>query len=333
MGKRQVRPKVFVSRSIPGDGLALLRQSCDVRIGVTKGICTKKKLIAGVKWADALLTLLTDKVDADVLGANSKLKIVANYAVGFDNINVAEATKRSIPVTNTPGIMTESVAEHALALMLALGKRLIEADAFVRKGKYHGWDPELFLGTQFYGKTVGVVGVGRIGSMFCKAANALNMKILYCDMVVSDIETLYGAKKVELDELLRQSDVVSIHVPLMPSTHHLIDASKLKMMKNTAFLINTSRGPVVDEKALVVALKKGVIAGAGLDVFEFEPKLAPGLAKLKNVILTPHIASGTYEARNEMSLLAAKNILAALNGQTIPSLVNKEVALGWKKVG
>jgi lactate dehydrogenase-like 2-hydroxyacid dehydrogenase len=265
---------------------------------------------------------------------NAHLRVIANYAVGFDNIDINAATKHGILVTNTPGVLTESVAEHAVALMMCLGKRVLEADTFTRKGKYKYWDPNLLLGTEFDGKTVGVVGVGRIGSVFCKFAHALNMKILYSDVnAATDIEQQYGARKVELDELLRESDVVSIHVPLLPSTRHLIDANKLKLMKKNAFLINTSRGPVIDEKALVVALKRKQIAGAGIDVYEFEPKLVPGLAKLPNVILTPHIASGTYEARNEMSLLVAKNVLAALNGQTPPSLVNKDVLEGWKKTG
>jgi glyoxylate reductase len=330
-----MKPKVFVTQNIPGVGVDMLRKTCDVRVAPQKGPISRKELIKGVKWADALLSLLTNKIDAEVMDANPNLKIIANYAVGFDNIAVPEATKRGIPVTNTPGVLTESVAEHAVALMLAVGKRVVEADAFLRAGKYKSWDPFLLLGTEFDGKTAGIVGVGRIGSVFCKFANALNMKIVYTDVNrTPEIEEKYGAQYLSLDELLKRSDVISIHVPLLPTTRHLINADKLKLMKKTAFLINTSRGPVIDEKALVVALKKGQIRGAGLDVLEFEPKLAPGLAKLKNVVVTPHIASATEEARNEMSILAAKNILAVLNGETPPALVNKDVApTGWKKTG
>mgnify|MGYP001571747143 CR=1 FL=1 len=326
--------KVFVTRKLPGEGVDLLRKSFDVRVAAQTGPISKTALLKGAAWADALVTLLTDKIDNAFLDKNSHLRVISNYAVGYDNIDIVAATKHGVMITNTPGVLTESVAEHAIALMMCMGKRVLEADAFTRAGKYKYWDPMLLLGTEFDGKTVGVVGVGRIGSVFCKFAHALNMKILYSDVnVASDIEQQYGAKKVDLDALLRASDVVSIHVPLLPSTRHLIDAVKLKLMKRTAFLINTSRGPVVDEKALVVALKRKQIAGAGIDVYEFEPKLAQGLAKLHNVVLTPHIASGTFEARNEMSLLVAKNVLAALNGQTPPSLVNKDVLEGWKKTG
>jgi glyoxylate reductase len=329
-----MKPKVFVTRKIPGQGLDLLRKTCEVKVAPQNGAISRKELLKGVAWCDALLSLLTEKIDDEVFRTNPHLRIVANYAVGYDNIDLAAATKHGVMATNTPGVLTESVAEHAIALMMCLGKRVLEADAFVRAGKYHGWEPELLLGTEFDGKTVGVVGVGRIGSVFCKFAHALNMKIVYSDVnPATDIEQQYGAKKVELNDLLKQSDVVSIHVPLLPSTRHLINATNLKLMKKTALLINTSRGPVVDEKALVVALKAKQLGGAGLDVFEFEPKLAAGLSKLPNVALTPHIASGTHEARNEMSLLAARNILAAMNGEVPPALINKEVLNGWKRTG
>ncbi|HSU72487.1 MAG TPA: D-glycerate dehydrogenase [Candidatus Binatia bacterium] len=330
-----MKPKVFVTRKIPGEGIALLQQRCDVKVAPQNAPISRKELLKGAKWADALLTLLTDKIDAEVMDANPNLKIIANYAVGYDNIAIPEATKRGIPVTNTPGVLTESVAEHAVALMLAVGKRLLEADPFLRAGKYKSWDPFLLLGTEFDGKTVGVVGTGRIGSVFVKVARAMNMNVLYNDVNRNaEMEQQFQAQYVDLDTLLKQSDVVSIHVPLLPTTRHLIDANKLKLMKKTAILINTSRGPIVDEKALVAALKKNQIRGAGLDVFEFEPKLAPGLAKLKNVVVTPHIASATEEARNEMSKLAAKNILAVLSGEIPPALVNKDVVqTAWKRTG
>jgi len=332
-----MKAKVFVTEKIPGDGIAMLKKTCDVKVAPQKGPISRKELLKGVKWADALLCLLTNKIDPEVMDANPNLKVISNYAVGFDNVNIAEATKRGIPVTNTPGVLTESVAEHAVALMMAVGKRILEADPFLRAGKYKSWDPFLLLGTEFHCKTVGVIGTGRIGSVFVKIARSMNMNVLYNDVNRNaEMEQQFQAQYVDLDTLLKQSDVISIHVPLLPTTRHLINADKLKLMKKTAILINTSRGPIVDEKALVAALKKGTIRGAGLDVFEFEPKLAPGMAKLKNVVVTPHIASATEEARNEMSKLAAKNILAVLNGEIPPALVNKDVLqvkTAWKKTG
>lgn len=317
---------IFVTRNIPGNGIALLKKHHTVKIAPQNGPISKKELLKGAAWADAIVTLLTDKIDAGFITKNTHLKIIANYAVGYDNIDLVTATKHHIPVTNTPGVLTESVAEHAIALMMALGKRLREADTFVRAKKYKGWNPWLLLGTEFDGKTVGVIGTGRIGSLFVKFAKALNMHILYNDVNrIPELEEAYGAQYVSLNTLLEESDVVSVHVPLLASTRHLLNANNLKRMKKTAFLINTSRGPVIDEHALATALKRKQLAGAGLDVYEFEPNPVPALLKMPNVILTPHIASATVEARNEMSLLVAKNILAALNNQTPPSLVNKDV--------
>ena len=324
-----MKPKVFVTRKIPGTGVDLLKKKFQVRVAPQNGIISRKELLKGVKWCDALLCLLTDKIDEEVFKANPHLKIAANYAVGYDNIDTKAATKYGVMVSNTPGVLTESVAEHAIALMMAVGKRLRESDAFVRAGKYKAWDPWLLLDKQFFRKTIGVIGTGRIGSVFAKFAHSLEMQVLYTDIRPNaDLESKYGAKKVELDELLKNADVVSIHVPLLPSTRHLINASKLKLMKKTAILVNTSRGPVIDEKALVAALKKKQIYGAGLDVYEFEPKQAPGLTKLPNVVLTPHTASATMAARDEMSKLAARNIMAALAGEVPPALVNKDVMGG-----
>ena len=321
-----MKQKVFVTRNIPGHGIELLKKHFVVKVAPQNGPITRPNLLKGAKWADAVLSLLTDKIDADFLSQNKHLKIVANYAVGYDNIDLKSATLCHIPITNTPGVLTESVAEHAVALMMALGKRVVEADSFLRAGKYTAWNPSLLLGTEFDGKTCGVIGTGRIGALFVKFAKALNMHIVYTDVNrVPELEKEYGAKFTTLDSLLKQSDFVSVHVPLLPSTRHLINAKTLKLMKKTAFLINTSRGPVVDEKALYQALKRKQIAGAGLDVFEFEPKPVAGLTKLSTVVLTPHIASATVEARNEMSMLAAQNIIAALNGKTPPSLVNKDL--------
>ena len=321
-----MKQKVFVTRNIPGTGIALLKKKFQVRVAPQKGVISRKELLKGVKWCDALLCLLTDKINEEVYAANPKLKIVAQYAVGHDNIDTKAATKHKVFVSNTPGVLSGSVAEHAITMMMALGKRLHECDEYVRAGKYKGWDPWLLLGQLFNGRTIGIVGVGRIGTILAKFAHALDMHIIYSDVRANDeVERQYGGQKVELDTLLKHADVVSIHVPLLPSTHHLINAKKLKLMKKTAILVNTSRGPVVDEKALVSALKKKQLYGAGLDVYEFEPNQAPGLRKLPNVVLSPHTASATEEARDAMSILAAKNIIAALSGHVPPTLVNKDV--------
>ncbi|MBI5621543.1 D-glycerate dehydrogenase [Candidatus Falkowbacteria bacterium] len=317
--------KVFVTRSIPEAGLALLRQQKNVRLIVSPHdrVLTRAELLRGVKGADAILCLLTDKIDGAVMdSAGPQLKGIANYAVGFDNIDLAAAKKRGIWVSNTPGASTNAVAEHAVALLLALMHRLPEADRFVRAGKYKGWAPMLLTGSELPGRTLGIVGVGRIGSALAhRLADGFGLRVVYSDVIRNiQLEKQFKAKRLSLRQLLRQADVVSLHVPLLPSTRHLIGAKELKLMKPTAYLINTSRGPVVDEKALVTALRHQTIAGAGLDVYEFEPKLAPGLAKLNNVILTPHIASATLEARTAMAIMAAKNIIHIIAGKRPPHL-------------
>ena len=316
-----MKPKVFITRKIPEAGIELLRKSCIVKIYPKETAISRKELIKGVKWCDALLCLLTEKIDKEIIDANPNLKVIANYAVGYNNIDVKYAAQKGIPVANTPGgASSESVAEQTLALIMAVTKRLHEADDFVRANKYTCWQPMLFLGIELLGKTLGIVGTGRIGTEVArKAYNGLGMKILYYDVVENKaLEQDCKARKVSLHNLLKQADVISLHVPLLPSTKHLIGRKELSLMKKTAYLINTSRGPVIDEKELVAALKKKQIAGAGLDVFECEPKLSPGLAELDNVMLTPHIASSTVEAREDMAVKAAKNILAAVKGKEIP---------------
>jgi len=322
-----MRPKVFVTRTIPRVGIKLLQKTCDVTISKKNRVLTKKELIAGVKGKDALLCLLTDKIDTAILQASKKLKIVANYAVGTDNLDLKAATKLKIPVTNTPGVLTDSVADHACALLLSITRRIVESDKYVRAGNYKSWEPMLMLGGDMNAKTLGILGLGRIGSAVAeRMSKGFGMKILYYDIKRNPkFERSVNASFASVQQLLRNSDYVSVHVPLLPSTHHLVGAKELKMMKKTAYLINTSRGPVIDERALVAALKKKQIAGAALDVFEKEPKLSPGLAKLDNVILTPHTASATITARDAMSEIAAKNILAVLEGRRPPNLVNPEV--------
>ncbi|MCD6506132.1 D-glycerate dehydrogenase [Candidatus Poribacteria bacterium] len=322
-----MRRKVYVTRRLPQPAIDMLEERFDVEIYPEDRAIPREVLMEKVKGIDALLPLLTDKVDAEVMdAAGGNLKIIANYAVGYDNIDVDAATKRKIAVTNTPGVLTETTADMAWALMFAVARRVAEADKFTRAGKFKGWGPMMFLGGDVYGKTLGVVGVGRIGSAVAKRARGFNMRVLYTDVVRNEeIEKEVGAKKVELDELLRESDFVTLHVPLMPSTRHLIGERELKLMKKTAYLINTSRGPVVDERALVETLRKGEIAGAGLDVYENEPELSPGLAELDNVVLTPHIASASVETRTRMATLAAENIIAFFEGKRPPTIVNPEV--------
>lgn len=322
-----MKPKVFITRKIPNSGIDLLRKYCEVKLYPQDNVISRKELLAGVKWCDALLCLLTDKVDKQIIDANPKLKIISNYAVGFDNIDVQYATVKRIPVTNTPGVLTDAVAEHAIALMLAVTKRIAEADRFTRSGKYKGWEPLLLLGTELKGKTLGIVGLGRIGSGVAhRAQQGLDMNIIYTDIQKNkEFEKEFSATFYPLPELLKRADIISIHVPLLPSTHHLIGAKELATMKKTAYLINTSRGPVIDERALVQALQKKQITGAGLDVYEFEPKLMLGLTKLENVVLTPHTASATIEARSAMSKLAAKNILNVLHGEKAQATINPEV--------
>lgn len=321
------KPRVFITRKIPEAGIKLLQKHCRVKIYPHDKIIPKKELIQEVKHCDALLCLLTDTIDKEVIDANPRLKIISNYAIGFNNIDVAYATKKRIPITNTPGrAIVDAVAEHTFALIFAITKRICEADQFTRQGKYRGWEPLLLLGMELVGKTLGIVGLGRIGSGVAQRAKAMGMKVVYYDVKRNaKFETEFSAHYLSLKDLLKTADIISLHVPLLPTTTHLIGKKELSLMKKTAYLINTSRGPVIDEKALVQALQKKQIAGAGIDVYEFEPKITTGLTTLQNVVLTPHIASATIEARSEMSKDAAENILAILRGQKPKMLVNMEV--------
>jgi len=286
---------------------------------------SEKEIVNGVKGVDAMLSVLTDKITAKVMDAGiPALKIIANYAVGFDNIDLEAAKSRNIMVANTPGVLTDSVAEHTFTLMLAIAHRIAEADRFSRAGKYKAWGPELLLGTDLSGKILGIVGLGRIGTRVAHhAVKGFDMKVVYTDVKQNiEFEKEFGARFAQtIDELLPQCDFVSLHVPLLESTHHLINETRLKLMKPTAFLINTSRGPVIDEKALALSLSKGEIRGAAIDVFEFEPEITKDLKKLDNIILTPHIASATRETRDKMTILAAENIIMALENRVPPNLV------------
>jgi len=319
--------KVFVTRLIPEAGLALLKKRKDISLSVypKNRVISQKELLAGVMGTDAILCLLTDKIDASLLdAAGPQLKVVANYAVGYDNIDLAACTKRGVKVANTPGVLSNAVAEHTFALMMAVTRRIAEADKFIRAGKYHGWEPMMLLGMGLQGKTLGVIGLGRIGKgVVDRAARGMGMKIMYYDVKRDKAFEAQepGTVFATVDQIMRKADVISIHVPLLPTTRHLINAKRLAMMKKGAYLINTSRGPIIDEKALVSALRKGLLAGAALDVFENEPALAPGLVDLPNVVLTPHIASATIGARSDMSQLAAQAIIDVLDGKQPKNLV------------
>lgn len=320
--------KIFITRRIPESGIKILKKRKDFNIKISPHdrVLAKEEIIKSAKGADALLCLLTDKIDGEVMDKiGPQLKIIANYAVGYNNIDVEAAKKRGVMVTNTPGVLTESVAEHTIALLFAISKRVVEADQFVRDGKYDGWAPMLFLGSEVANKTLGIVGLGRIGGEVAKRmSDGFNLNVIYYDKFRNkEAEKKLGIKYVSLKTLLKTADFVDVHVPLLPTTIHLIGAKELKLMKNTAYLINTSRGPVIDEKALVSALKKKIIRGAALDVFELEPKLMPGLAKLDNTVLTPHIASATEETRSKMSDLAGQSIVDTLSGKKPKNLVTK----------
>jgi len=313
--------KIYITRKIPESGLNLLKEKgYEVIVNPDDKVLTGEELVSVLSGQnyDAVLCLLTDKINDSVFEAvGSKCKIFANYAVGYDNIDLMAAKSRGIVITNTPDVLTETVAEHTVALMLAISHRVAEADKFVKEGKYYGWEPMLLLGSDFSHKTVGIIGLGRIGSRVAyHAYNGFNAKIIYYDIKKNEnFEKEFNAEyKENIDDLLKEADFVSLHVPLLSSTRHLINKDRLALMNPTAYLINTSRGPIIDEEALVFALQNKIIKGAALDVFENEPNLTPGLAQLSNVILTPHIASATEATREKMSLLAAQNIVAVLEG-------------------
>lgn len=319
---------IYVTREIPEGGLKLLREKFGTfEMNTEDRVLTREELLAAVRGRDAVLSLLTDKIDDEVFAAAGKqCKIFSNYAVGFNNIDLAAASKRGIMVTNTPGVLDDATADLAIALLFACARRLCEADLFTRAGKYKGWGPMLFLGQDVTGRTLGIIGAGRIGAnVAMKMAKGFGMKILYTDKFGnSELEKEVGAKKVLLPELLAQSDFITIHVNLTDETKHMIGEKEFAMMKPTCVFINTSRGAVVHEKALVKALKEKRIFSAGLDVFENEPALEPGLAELPNVVIPPHIASATFWTRTRMAEIAAQNLIDALEGRMPQYCVNKD---------
>ena len=324
-----MKPRVMVTRRLPRRAMAVLDQHFEVRCNPHDRVLTREELLEGVRGQQGLLPLLTDPIDDAVMGAAGKqLRIIANYAVGFDNIDVAAATARGIAVGNTPGVLTDTTADLTMALILTVSRRIVEGDAYARAGKYQGWAPELLLGRDVHHQTLGLMGFGRIGQAVARRAAGFDMRILYHarHRMSSEVEARTGARYVDQETLLREADIISLHVPLTARTRHLIGADELSMMKPTAFLINTARGEVVDEAALAEALEAERIAGAGLDVFEQEPRIHPALTGMKQVVLLPHVGSASIATRTRMGKMAAENLMAVLlKDQQPPHCVNPEI--------
>jgi len=318
-----VKPLVVVTRQIPHDGIALLEQHCTVDANTSVEPYTPDDLAVRAGNAQAIVTLLTDRVDEALLARCPQLKIVANVAVGYENIDLAAAARHGVTITNTPGVLTDATADFAFALLLASARRVAEADRYVRAGRFKGWLMMGFHGGDLAGRTIGIAGFGRIGQAVARRARGFGMHVIYqsSSAAPTAIERELDARRVDKETLLRESDYVSLHVPSTAETHHYIGADELRAMRRTAYLVNTARGPVVDEAALAHALQSGEIAGAGLDVFEREPLVHPDLLELENVVLAPHIASATVETRTRMALIAAENVIAKLEGGTPPNVV------------
>ncbi len=320
-------PSILISRMLPEETIRRAKERVRVDVHVGASPLSRSDLVARLQGRQGLVCLITDTIDDQTLGVCPALKVVANVAVGFNNIDVAAATRRGVVVTNTPDVLTDTTADFAWALLMAAARRVVEADRYVRDGRFTQWEYMVLLGGDVYGKTLGIVGFGRIGRAVARRATGFGMRTLYQDAIRADAATeqSLAATRVDLPTLLRESDFVSIHTPLGPDTRHLVNGEALRAMKRTAYLINAARGPVVDEGALVQALREGWIAGAGLDVFEDEPTVHPGLLGLANVVLAPHIGSGSHETRLSMANLAVDNCLAVLEGKRPPTPVNPEV--------
>lgn len=315
--------KVFITRKIPKAGISLLENQFEIKIFDRNRPVPPQILQEEAEEADAILSLLSDKIDDSLFSTAKKLKIVANYAVGYNNIDIEAARKYKIPVTHTPGVLTNATAEISFALMIALTRKILASDAFTRKGEFIGWDPLLFLGDELKGKTIGIVGMGRIGLDMARKCRAFDMEIIYHNRkrVNRKIEEGINATYKSFEELLHRSDIISIHTPLNENTRHLFNKESFRQMKKGVYIINTARGEVIEEKALTDALLSGKVKGAGLDVYEFEPRITEELFSMENVILLPHIGSATIETRDNMAIMAAENIIAVLNGQKPLNLV------------
>lgn len=323
------KPKVFATHRLFDPARKILAENCDVEYWEQPGRPTREEVLRRVENKEGLICLLTEKVNDELLEAAPKLKIAANVAVGFDNIDVAACTKRGVVATNTPGVLDETTADFAWALLMAVARRLGEGDALARSGNWKGWDLDQLVGTDVWGKTLGIVGFGRIGKAMARRASGFRMKVIYTDAVRATVEAEkeLRAEYRDMNALLAESDFISVHTPLLAETRGLFNAEKFERMKRTAFLINTSRGPVVDEAALVGALENGKIAGAALDVFEKEPAIHPGLNR-PNVVLAPHIASASLETRAKMACMAAESVVATLQGRPAANILNPEVLKG-----
>jgi len=320
------KPKVFATHSLFDAARQILQERCEVEYWAKPERPPREEVMRRVKDKDGLVCLLTEKINEEFLSAAPKLRIAANVAVGFDNIDVAACTKRGVVASNTPGVLDETTADFAWTLLMAVARRLSEGEALARSGNWKNWDLDQLVGTDVWGKTLGIVGFGRIGRAMARRAGGFQMKVIYTDAMraPADVEKVLNAEFREMNALLAESDFVSVHVPLLPETRGLFDAPKFYRMKPTAFLINTARGPVVDEAALVAALEAGKIAGAGLDVYENEPFIHPGL-KRANVVLAPHMASASLETRTKMACIAAENVVSLFAGRRPPNILNPEV--------
>ena len=320
------RPSMLISRSLPADAVVRARARAEVDVNEADAPLPRNELIRRLQGRQGLVCMISEAVDEDLLAACPDLKVASYVAVGFNNIDVAAATRHGVVVTNTPDVLTETTADFAWTLLMAIARRVVEADRYVRDGKFDEWKNMLLLGGDIHGKTLGIVGFGRIGRAMARRAQGFRMRVFYQDAAAADpaTERELRASRTDIATLLKESDFVTLHTPLLPETRHLINAQALKTMKKTAYLINASRGPVVDEAALAQALKEGWIAGAGIDVFEDEPTVHPGLLGLPNAVLSPHIGSASWETRLQMANLAVDNCLAVLEGRTPPTPVNAE---------
>jgi glyoxylate reductase len=318
-----MKPKVLVTHRLLPEAIEYLKEHVDFEVGTQEAFLTKEELLEKVKDKEGILPLLTAPIDKDVMDAAPMLKIIANCAVGYDNIDIEYARKKGILVTNTPGVLTETTADLSWALILAVARKIPQADTFARAKKYLGWELDLFLGQEITGKCLGIIGMGRIGKAMALRAQGFQMKIIYTDpKKLPEVDSQkYNASCVPLDELLQTADIVTIHTTLNSQTFHLISREKLRLMKKDAILVNVSRGPVVDEQALAEALEDGQIWGAGLDVYEREPEIEERLLSLDNIVLLPHIGSATYETRLKMAQMAAKNLIQGLSGQKPDNLI------------
>ncbi len=321
------KPKVFVTRPIPEEGFEIIRDFCEVDLWQSELPPSRAELLLHVRGVDGLLCLLTDKIDGEVMEeAGPRLKVISNHAVGFDNIDLNAATARRIPVGNTPGVLTDATADFAFALMMAVARRIPEAERYVHEGKWKTWGPMTLLGVELKGATLGLVGFGRIGKAVARRAAGFDMRVIYYDPSEKEQVADLNANQVDLETLLKEADFISLHTPLTQDTHHMIDAQALSKMKPNAVLVNTARGPVVDPDALYEALRDHRIFGAGLDVTDPEPiPMDSPLLTLDNVIIAPHIASASQTSRDQMSWMAAQNLIAGLKGERLPNCVNPQV--------